>query len=82
MKRKRLDTIQTCKILMSCLANRCELLGRKRKRVNTSHVPGVDDSSLADVGFYLASLTSTTALMELFGLSWRLPRASRFATVL
>ena len=73
MKRKRLDTIQTCKILMSCLANRRELLGRNRKRVNASHVPGVEDSSLADVGFYLSSLTSTTALMELFGHPWTPP---------
>ena len=75
LARKRLDTMATCRTLMSCLAHRCELLGRNRKRVNTSSVPGVEQSSLADIGFFLSSLTSTSALMELFGLSQKLSKA-------
>ena len=71
LKQGRLDAMETCKVLMSCLASRCRLLATHDKKLTTSHVPDVEAAKLQDVGFQLASISSTMQLMELFGLNPR-----------
>ena len=71
VKQGRLDAMETCKVLMSCLASRCRLLATHDKKLTTSRVPDVEAGKLQDVGFQLASISSTTQLMELFGLNPR-----------
>ncbi|CAE7223765.1 unnamed protein product [Symbiodinium sp. CCMP2592] len=66
---ERLDLQEVCKTLISCLANRIELLGKNKTRLTTSRVPNVQDARLADAGFFLSSLSGTHALLEAFGLN-------------
>ncbi|CAE6963501.1 unnamed protein product [Symbiodinium sp. CCMP2592] len=71
LRQGRLDSMECCRVLMSCLATRLRLLSANQKRLTTSHVQGVTDAQLQDVGFFLASISSTSQLMELFGLNPR-----------
>lgn len=71
LKQGRLDSMETCRVLMSCLATRLKLLGSNEKRLTTSHVPDLRDAQLRDIGFFLASISSTSQLMQIFGLNPR-----------
>ena len=71
LEEHRTDAQSACRLMVSCIAHRMGLLGRNRKRLTTTHIPGQHEGALAEVGFTLGAISSTSALLRLFGLNPR-----------
>ena len=69
LREERLDARESCRVMMSCIAQRLELLGRNRTRLTSGSVPGRSEADLADLGFMLGSISSTTGMLRLFGIN-------------
>ena len=64
LRAERLDAQHTCKTMISAIAKRTGLLGRNRQRTTATNIPGQSEGDLAEVGFMLGALSSTSALLR------------------
>jgi len=71
-----LQADDVCRTLVSALVRKADRLKRGCQRVGASHLPGIDDASLHEVGFAIASSLGQSDLLQLFGLNPRgMPKA-------
>ena len=71
-----LQADDVCRTLVSALVRKADRLKRGCRRVGASHLPGIDDASLHEVGFAIASSLGQSDLLQLFGLNPRgMPKA-------
>ena len=71
-----LQADDVCRTLVSALVHKADRLKRGCQRVGASHLPGIDDASLHEVGFAIASALGQSDLLQLFGLNPRgMPKA-------
>ena len=63
-----LDGDALARTMITGILRKAERAGQGKRRVNTSTLPGVEPSAIAEVGFALSSCTRQESLMKMFGL--------------